>query len=263
MDAWTFSSHLTLSVVTNNASAQSLLIPAFFACMSAILFGMRYGTLIRMYAPAPPAPPAPVATTAAAAPVHVHEEEALLLPSDDASVQQQPSVNSTPGTEVPPHPSRITRALNTLLDLIPGRPFGKHYLLHQLSDLVTQSYAPSHQSSWRRSQWRSYVFLMYSTPGNPWYSVFCTLIGVSPGFDDHVFDRCFCWWYCCVLVPQIVHNVRNGTGRRGLRKRYVIGSTVCRLYLPLYVSVCPSISIMGPRLIVADAWMPVSFWCLS
>ncbi|KAI7960945.1 hypothetical protein MJO28_001434 [Puccinia striiformis f. sp. tritici] len=40
--------------------------------------------------------------------------------------------------------------------------------------------------------------------------------------------------------PQIDHNVQHGTSRRGLRKRYVLGTTLCRLFLPLYIWGCPN-----------------------
>ncbi|KAI7944497.1 hypothetical protein MJO28_010192, partial [Puccinia striiformis f. sp. tritici] len=45
----------------------------------------------------------------------------------------------------------------------------------------------------------------------------------------------FSYW-----IPQIDHNVQHGTSRRGLRKRYVLGTTLCRLFLPLYIWGCPN-----------------------
>jgi len=39
-------------------------------------------------------------------------------------------------------------------------------------------------------------------------------------------------------IPQIVRNARKGT-RRALRKRYVFGTSMARMYFPLYALACP------------------------
>ena len=53
-------------------------------------------------------------------------------------------------------------------------------------------------------------------------------------------------WHWLILIgfygywtPQIMHNVEQGTARRGLQKRFIIGQTLCRLFVPLYVWACP------------------------
>lgn len=40
-------------------------------------------------------------------------------------------------------------------------------------------------------------------------------------------------------IPQIWLNAKRGSARRVLSKEYVMGTTVARLYLPLYIWACP------------------------
>ena len=41
-------------------------------------------------------------------------------------------------------------------------------------------------------------------------------------------------------VPQIIQNVTRGAARQSLRREYIIGITLGRLALPLYVWGCPN-----------------------
>ncbi|KAG0149245.1 hypothetical protein CROQUDRAFT_653815 [Cronartium quercuum f. sp. fusiforme G11] len=185
MDAWTFSSHLTLSVVTNNASSQLLMIPAFFACLSAILFGMRYGTLIRMHAPSPPTPRPTQPITQSSVSISATDERT-------PSLENQPLLDSVPTTH---RRSAFPRVFGFMLALIPSRPF---FVVGTISICII-----------------CIPIVLYT-----WQPLILCIL--------------YSYW-----IPQIIHNVRNGTSRRGLRKRYVLGSTVCRLYLPLYIWGCP------------------------
>ena len=40
-------------------------------------------------------------------------------------------------------------------------------------------------------------------------------------------------------VPQIYANAERDASRRVLRHRFVIGTTLCRLFIPLYIWGCP------------------------
>ncbi|MBW0514010.1 hypothetical protein O181_053725 [Austropuccinia psidii MF-1] len=186
MDAWTFSSHLTLSVVTNNISSQTLLIPAFFACLNAILFGMRYGTMIRMHTPTNPETTRPNTTE-------------NTIGRDTDYVQVLTADSQLPGaySPLPVTPrARLHRVFANLSNLVAQRPFASVTIIAFL--LV------------------SIPFLLYS-----WQPLILLIL--------------YSYW-----VPQITHNVKHGTSRRGLRKRYVLGTTLCRLFLPLYVWACPT-----------------------
>ncbi|ORY51219.1 hypothetical protein BCR35DRAFT_310713 [Leucosporidium creatinivorum] len=67
MDAYFFIIQFTIGIVTTNRSSLPLLVPAFFALVSSLIFGMRYAAQIRAAAPPPirrtpppaPAPPPP------------------------------------------------------------------------------------------------------------------------------------------------------------------------------------------------------------
>lgn len=41
-------------------------------------------------------------------------------------------------------------------------------------------------------------------------------------------------------LPQIYLNAQRGSARRVLSKEYVIGTTIARLFLPLYIWACPA-----------------------
>ncbi|WAR55391.1 hypothetical protein PtB15_6B132 [Puccinia triticina] len=192
MDAWTFSSHLTLAVVTNNSSTESLLVPAFFACLNAILFGMRYGALIRIHEPSPALDPAARAQPPPPEDSHIgRDTDYVQVPATDLVDPSAPLQLTNP-----PRQSRFRSLLNSLKTLLTHRPFVSISLV-----AIFLLVAP---------------FLLYS-----WQPLVLSIL--------------FSYW-----IPQIVHNVQHGTSRRGLRKRYVLGTTLCRLFLPLYIWGCPN-----------------------
>lgn len=60
MDSYSFVTHLTLGSVVDPRASYALLLPAFFAALSGLLFGLRYAASIRVAtAPSPAAPPPP------------------------------------------------------------------------------------------------------------------------------------------------------------------------------------------------------------
>lgn len=121
MDAWTFSSHLTLAVVTNNSSSQTLLVPAFFACLNAILFGMRYGALIRIHAPSPSADPSPAPPAAPSEDSIGRDTDYVQVPTTD--VVEASAVDS-PSPPPAPRQSRLRQLVHSLKSLLTHRPFG-------------------------------------------------------------------------------------------------------------------------------------------
>ncbi|KAA1098395.1 hypothetical protein PGT21_034606 [Puccinia graminis f. sp. tritici] len=205
MDAWTFSSHLTLAVVTNNSSTETLLVPAFFACLNAILFGMRYGALIRIHEPSPTVDPA----NRSQAPVedsHIgRDTDYVQVPTTD--LVDPPNVEPSPAPALPPRQSRFRSLLNALKSLLAHRPLVLISIVAIFLLIVP--------------------FLLYS-----WQPLVLSIL--------------FSYW-----IPQIVHNVQHGTSRRGLRKRYVLGTTLCRLFLPLYIWGCPN----NVLFVTANPWI--------
>jgi hypothetical protein len=126
MDAWTFSSHLTLAVVTNNSSSQTLLAPAFFACLNAILFGMRYGALIRIHAPSTSTDPSPPRPAAPSDDSIGRDTDYVQVPTTDIVEASAADSTPSPPTPSPPSPrlSRLRRLINSLKSLLTHRPFG-------------------------------------------------------------------------------------------------------------------------------------------
>ncbi|KAH9464864.1 hypothetical protein Pst134EB_004371 [Puccinia striiformis f. sp. tritici] len=227
MDAWTFSSHLTLAVVTtNNNSTQTLLIPAFFACLNAILFGMRYGALIRMHTPSTSSTSAPTTTTVVTntessterVTVNEEQEHNEQTPDRDTDYVQVPTTDledSIIDHPVPTPPttqlSRPRRLISSVSNLLTNRPLISISFIGLCLFIIP--------------------FLLYS-----WQPLILFIL--------------FSYW-----IPQIVHNVQHGTSRRGLRKRYVLGTTLCRLFLPLYIWGCPN----NVLFVTANPWI----WLIS
>ncbi|PLW28822.1 hypothetical protein PCASD_17835 [Puccinia coronata f. sp. avenae] len=209
MDAWTFSSHLTLAVVTNNSSSQTLLAPAFFACLNAILFGMRYGALIRIHAPSTSTDPSPPRPAAPSDDSIGRDTDYVQVPTTDIVEASAADSTPSPPTPSPPSPrlSRLRRLINSLKSLLTHRPFVSISIVALFVLIVP--------------------FLLYS-----WQPLVLSIL--------------FSYW-----IPQIVHNVQHGTSRRGLRKRYVLGTTLCRLFLPLYIWGCPN----NVLFVTANPWI--------
>ncbi|KAF8604550.1 hypothetical protein BDV93DRAFT_491761 [Ceratobasidium sp. AG-I] len=71
--------------------------------------------------------------------------------------------------------------------------------------------------------------------------LFLVQITVSPRLVLYAIGALYSFW-----VPQILRNVKRGT-RKALQKRYVIGTTLCRLFFPLYIFLCPGNVLFAER----------------
>ncbi|KAG9091040.1 hypothetical protein FRC06_000734 [Ceratobasidium sp. 370] len=71
--------------------------------------------------------------------------------------------------------------------------------------------------------------------------LFLVQITVSPRLVLYAIGALYSFW-----VPQIVRNIKRGT-RKALQKRYVIGTTLCRLFFPLYIFLCPGNVLFAER----------------
>ncbi|KEP50684.1 putative RING finger protein [Rhizoctonia solani 123E] len=85
---------------------------------------------------------------------------------------------------------------------------------------------------------RSFVDSMTDPDSKFWIMIlfaflFLVQITVSPRLVLYAIGALYSFW-----IPQIMRNVKRGT-RKALQKRYVIGTTLCRLFFPLYIFVCP------------------------
>ncbi|KAG9085317.1 hypothetical protein FRC07_013411, partial [Ceratobasidium sp. 392] len=83
--------------------------------------------------------------------------------------------------------------------------------------------------------------------------LFLVQITVSPRLVLYAIGALYSFW-----VPQIVRNIKRGT-RKALQKRYVIGTTLCRLFFPLYIFLCPGNVLFAER----QPWISlVAAWAL-
>ncbi|CAE6461332.1 unnamed protein product [Rhizoctonia solani] len=93
---------------------------------------------------------------------------------------------------------------------------------------------------------RSFVDSMTDPDSKFWIMIlfaflFLVQITVSPRLVLYAIGALYSFW-----VPQIMRNVKRGT-RKALQKRYVIGTTLCRLFFPLYIFVCPGNVLFAER----------------
>ncbi|CAE6462228.1 unnamed protein product [Rhizoctonia solani] len=93
---------------------------------------------------------------------------------------------------------------------------------------------------------RSFVDNMTDPDSKFWIMIlfaflFLVQITVSPRLVLYAIGALYSFW-----VPQIIRNVKRGT-RKALQKRYVIGTTLCRLFFPLYIFLCPGNVLFAER----------------
>ncbi|KAF8674018.1 Ring finger [Rhizoctonia solani] len=93
---------------------------------------------------------------------------------------------------------------------------------------------------------RSFVDSMTDPDSKFWIMIlfaflFLVQITVSPRLVLYAIGALYSFW-----VPQIMRNVKRGT-RKALQKRYVIGTTLCRLFFPLYIFLCPGNVLFAER----------------
>ncbi|CUA71903.1 DSC E3 ubiquitin ligase complex subunit 1 [Rhizoctonia solani] len=93
---------------------------------------------------------------------------------------------------------------------------------------------------------RSFIDSMTDPDSKFWIMIlfaflFLVQITVSPRLVLYAVGALYSFW-----VPQIMRNVKRGT-RKALQKRYVIGTTLCRLFFPLYIFVCPGNVLFAER----------------
>ncbi|CCO28681.1 putative RING finger protein C947,10 [Rhizoctonia solani AG-1 IB] len=93
---------------------------------------------------------------------------------------------------------------------------------------------------------RSFVENMTDPDSKFWIMIlfaflFLVQITVSPRLVLYAIGALYSFW-----VPQIMRNVKRGT-RKALQKRYVIGTTLCRLFFPLYIFFCPGNVLFAER----------------
>ncbi|KAJ7449681.1 hypothetical protein FB451DRAFT_1287670 [Mycena latifolia] len=225
VDSLSFAGHTVFALVADGKPSLSLIAPAFLAC---VLFAneSQFAMLIQQFQAPEDAPshlPAPTATN----PVPV---------SDSVPANATVAISTEAATASPPVPQPPTGlpAPATQATPLPTQPsFLAFFIQHLRSD----------------PQMRLWLVLF----------VFLTLM-VHTILSATLSIIFLAATYSFFWLPQIVRSTRRGRGS-GLAKEYLVGTTVCRLYIALYFLLCPkNVLEIEPR---PWAYFLAAFVCLQ
>lgn len=213
VDSVSFAGHITFAILAEGRPSLSLIAPAFLACML-FVYEAQFSVLIhQIQLPenltslppviTPPAPPTLTLTPPAGA-VPTNINNSYLPTPVPTSTSQAPA------------PSRLTDNLPTAnADAQTPAPATPSFISFFIQHIRTDPQA------------RLWVTLFI-------FLTFIVRIILSPTLSM-IFVAVS---YSLIWLPQIVRSVRRGR-TSGLAREYVVGTTVCRLYLALYFLACP------------------------
>ncbi|KEI37928.1 uncharacterized protein L969DRAFT_95778 [Mixia osmundae IAM 14324] len=205
MDVYFFIAHLTLGVVTDNDASLALIVPAFLACCSGLLFGLRYAAIIKV-ATTPASRTAPVAATP------------VVIPQPAISADGQPPSATAAQSTIEDVNEDSAESAPLLPVGTPAAPVS-----------ATLPPAPRIARPWYLDEDSAMWFILFAG------SVTAVLIAVLFfGWVPILIAALYSYW-----CPQILRNAEKGQSRRTLKKRYIYGTMICRLSLPLYAWGCP------------------------
>ncbi|PWZ00290.1 hypothetical protein BCV70DRAFT_200446 [Testicularia cyperi] len=221
LDAYGALAHLSVAIALENETTMPLIACAFMSAICFLAFGYRYTLTIfrnqiESQPAAQPTPPPPLPIPASASTVSqtapLRSEPARLVNIDEAATEILPStepnttstagasVQTSTGTASPPDAETTDTA----------------------TPATTAAAAEAADEAGRR---RMAVMAM---GGFLFMTAFFPLLVAGL-----MLPILYSFW-----MPQIHRNIQRGT-RRAIQKRCVIGTTLCRLFLPLYIFACP------------------------
>ncbi|KAJ6518763.1 hypothetical protein C8R45DRAFT_949170 [Mycena sanguinolenta] len=206
VDALSFAGHTVFALVADGKPSLSLIVPAFLAC---VLFAneSQFTMLIQQFQ-APEDAPARVAPTAA---------PSSATATTDRTAADTPATG-TPNAPPPPAPQATaalpapTPAAQPQPPPMPSQPSFLAFLIQQL------------RSDPQMRLWLV-MFVFLTLMVHTILSATLSIIFVSITYS--------LFW-----LPQIARSARRGRGS-GLSAEYLVGTTVCRLYIALYFLLCP------------------------
>ncbi|KAF7370635.1 RING-type domain-containing protein [Mycena sanguinolenta] len=212
VDSLSFAGHTVFALVADGKPSLSLIVPAFLAC---VLFANEAGqfTMLIQQFQAPEDAPARAAPTAPAPPATATTNGtptgAVDTPSPRTPTPSAPPPPSTPqATAELPAPA----AQQPQPPQIPRQPSFLAFLIQHL------------RSDPQMRLWLV-MFVFLTLMVHTILSATLSIIFVSITYS-------FFW------LPQIARSARRGRGS-GLSAEYLVGTTVCRLYIALYFLLCP------------------------
>lgn len=96
MDSYSFITHLTLGALVDERASLALFVPAFFAAVCGLLFGLRYAASIRVATTDARRPPAPVPAPPTVAERAANAAEARQNPATAQPISAPAAVAETP-----------------------------------------------------------------------------------------------------------------------------------------------------------------------
>ncbi|KAG6900331.1 hypothetical protein C0993_012528 [Termitomyces sp. T159_Od127] len=206
VDSVSFAGHITFAILAEGRPSISLVAPAFLACIL-FVYEAQFAVLIHQIqlpedAETPHTPPTPSSSASRAPAAHV----------PDLNEQQQRSMPSASNDRAPRRPSTTPSVPASNTQTSPAsRSFASFFFHHIRTD----------------PQARLWVILFV-------FLTFIVRVILSPMLSM-VFVAIT---YSFIWLPQIIRSARRGR-TSGLSKEYIIGTTICRLYLALYFLACP------------------------
>ena len=226
--------HFTVGVATRNRSSLPLLVPAFFALLSSVIFGMRYASSIRASQPAPqrPLPPPPPAPSRPASPppASVEAGEASIEAGLDPGARERTEEERrAPGEQAAEGEAESDREFDAELAAAEA-------LLNprQQEENSSASATPAAPAPTLAAQPPA---LLQVPPAHELGNIGLALgVGVTvfafimvAGWLPFILVLVYSYW-----LPQIVLNTTRGSARNSVRTEFVVGTTTARLALPLY-----------------------------
>ncbi|KAJ6607473.1 hypothetical protein B0H10DRAFT_550301 [Mycena sp. CBHHK59/15] len=202
VDSLSFAGHTVFALVADGKPSLSLIAPAFLAC---VIFAneAQFAMQIQQFQ-APEDSPTPVPTTPAA-----NGSPALVGPQTVAAAPATTTTTTTPSPV--PQPTTLPPPAVQVTPVPPQPSFLAFFIQHLRSDPQTRLWL--------------ILFVFLTLMVHTILSATLSIIFVAITYS--------LFW-----LPQIIRSARRGRGS-GLTKEYLVGTTICRLYIALYFLLCP------------------------
>ncbi|KAF9461528.1 hypothetical protein BDZ94DRAFT_1196082 [Collybia nuda] len=249
VDSVSFAGHITFAILAEGRPSLSLIAPAFLACIL-FVYEAQFSVLIHQIQgpenaapqPTPVAPPTPPPVSPpVSAPTDIH-------------TTTDGTVNTSANTSYPPLPP-VSSADAPLLPTTANVPT-------PVAPTPTPTPSPIPAAP---TQPTFFAFFIHHVRTDPqarlWVTLFIFLTFIVRVILSPTLSMIFvCVSYSLIWLPQIIRSARRGRSS-GLRAEYVIGTTVCRLYLALYFLACPkNVLDVEPR---SWSYLLAAFVCLQ
>ncbi|KAG6827207.1 hypothetical protein H0H92_012791 [Tricholoma furcatifolium] len=215
VDSVSFAGHITFAILAEGRPSIALVAPAFLACIL-FVYEAQFSVLIhQIQLPEDTAPPAPPQAPQPTLPLENAATQSLAL-TQSSTTSPRPSPSST----YPPTPATAPTPAPT--PNVPSPP-------------------PSPAADPQQQTFIRFFFHHIRTDPQArlWVMLFVFLTFIVRVILSPTLSMVFvALTYSFIWLPQILRSARRGR-TSGLAKEYIVGTTICRLYLALYFLACP------------------------